>query len=243
MYGSRARIGLIVPSSNTVCEPEMSALCPEGVSAYATRIAFEPTLAGLQRMKTHVERASSELSSESICQILVFCCTVGSLLGGVATEKEMTGLMEKTAGIPAITTGSSVIAAFEALGLENIAVATPYTEEINKHEKRDLEGRGYRVTRIGGYHEQVSPEALKNDMIGRLSPDVAFEMGLKVDGQENEAIFISCTNFRAIEIIHRLEQKTGKPVVTSNQAAMWHALRRLGIQDRIQGYGRLLEHC
>jgi len=243
VYGSRARIGLIVPSSNTVCEPEMSALCPEGVAAFATRIAFEPTLAGLQSMKAHVERASTELSSEDICQILVFCCTVGSLLGGVATEKEITGLMEETAGIPAITTGSSVIAAFEALGLEKIAVATPYTQEINKHEKKDLESRGYRVTRIRGYHEHVSPEALRNDMIGRLSPDVAFEMGLKVDGHDNEAIFISCTNFRAIEIIQKLEQKTGKPVVTSNQAAMWHALRRLGIKNRIQGYGRLLEHC
>jgi maleate isomerase len=241
MYGYRARIGLIVPSSNTVCEQEMSALCPEGVATYATRIAFEPTIAGLRAMKTHVERASMELSSEGICQILVFCCTVGSLLGGVATEKEIIRLMEETAGIPAITTGSSVIAAFEALGIKRIAVATPYTQEINKYEKEDLEKRGYRITQIRGYHEHVSPEALRNEMIGRLFPDVAFEMGLMVDGHDNEAVFISCTNFRAIEIIQKLEQKTGKQVVTSNQAAMWHALRRLEIEDRIQGYGRLLE--
>ena len=232
---------MIVPSSNTVCEPEMSALCPEGVAVYATRVAFEPTLAGLRAMKAHVERASMELSSEGICQILVFCCTVGSLLGGVTTEKEITGLMEETAGIPAITTGSSVMAAFETLGVRKIAVATPYTQEINKHEKADLESRGYKVTCIRGYHEHVAPEALRNDMIGRLPPDAALEMGGAVDGQENEAVFISCTNFRAIEIIQKLEGKTGKPVVTSNQAAMWHALRRLGIKDPIQGYGRLLE--
>jgi maleate isomerase len=232
---------LIVPSSNTVCEPEMSALCPEGVAAYATRIVFEPTITGLQAMKAHVERAAMELSSEGICQVLVFCCTVGSLLGGAATEQEIVGIMEETAGIPAITTGSSVIAAFEALGVGKIAVATPYTQEINKYEKEDLEKRGYRITQIRGYHEHVPPEALRNDMIGRLSPDVAYEMGLKVDGQDTEGVLISCTNFRAIEIIQKLEQEIGKPVVTSNQAAMWHALRRLGIKDRIQEYGRLLE--
>lgn len=233
---------MIVPSSNTVCEPEMCALCPEGVAAYATRIAFEPTLAGLRAMKSHVERAAMELSSEGICQILVFCCTVGSLLGGVSGEKEMVGLMEETAGIPATTTGSSVIAAFEALGVGTIAVATPYTQEINGREKEDLEGRGYRVTCIRGYHERVAPEELRNDMIGRLSPDAAFEMGLAVNGPDNEAVFISCTNLRAIEAIQRLERETGKPVVTSNQAAMWHALRRLGIKDKIPGYGRLLDH-
>jgi maleate cis-trans isomerase len=64
-------------------------------------------------------------------------------------------------------------------------------------------------------------------------------LALDVTSEENEAIFISCTNLRAIEIIQLLEQETGKPVITSNQAAMWHALRRLGINDAIEGYGRL----
>jgi maleate isomerase len=67
MYGHRARMGLIVPSSNTVCEQEVAALCPDGVAAYTARILFEPTMIGLRAMKNHVERASLELSSEGIC--------------------------------------------------------------------------------------------------------------------------------------------------------------------------------
>jgi len=51
MYGQRARIGLIVPSSNTVCEQEVAALCPEGATAYATMISFEPNITGLQAME------------------------------------------------------------------------------------------------------------------------------------------------------------------------------------------------
>ena len=241
MYGYRARIGLIVPSSNTVCEQEVATLCPEGVAAYAARVLFEPTLDGLRAMKNHVERTSLELSSEGICQIIAFCCTVGSMLGGYEGEKEILRLIEKTSGIPAITTTTAVSAAFDVLNVKRLAVATPYTSEINRSETENLELRGIHVTEIEGYHESLAPHELKNDMIGRLLPQTAYEMGLKVNGKDNQAIFISCTNFRAIEIIESLERKTGKPVISSNQATLWYALRKLGIRDSIKGYGRLLE--
>jgi maleate isomerase len=241
MYGYRARIGLIVPSSNTVCEQEVAALCPEGVAAYATRILFAPTMDGLRAMKNHVERASLELSSEGICRIIAFCCTVGSMLGGGVAEKEILHLIEKTAGTPAITTATAVHAAFEALHVNRVAVATPYTWEINRSEKESLELRGICVTDIQGYHESLAPHELRNDMIGRLTPEDAYAMARKVNGRDNEAIFISCTNFRAIEIIEALERETGKPVVSSNQATLWCALRKIGLKDSIKGFGKLLE--
>ena len=240
MYGYRARIGLIVPSSNTVCEPEMARLCPEGVATYSTRVLFRPTLQGLQEMTDHVERASLELSSEGICQIIAFCCTVASLMGGRVAEKEMIDRIEQRANTPAITTGTAVKAAFDTLRVKKIAVATPYTGEINRSEKEGLEKQGYQVTKILGFHERMGPEELKNEMIGRLSPEIAYEMGQKVTGKENEAIFLSCTNFRTLEVIQKLEDETGKPVVSSNQATLWYALRRLGLQDRVKGCGRLL---
>jgi maleate isomerase len=241
MYGHRARIGLIVPSSNTVCEQEAARLCPAGVATYATRILFEPTMTGLWAMRTHVERASLELSSEGICQIIAFCCTVGSMLGGTEGEREMVDLIEKSTHVPAITTTTAVSAALDVLNVKRLAVATPYTSEINRSEMENLELRGIHVTEIEGYHESLAPHELKNDMIGRLLPQTAYEMGMKVNGKDNQAIFISCTNFRAIEIIESLERRTGKPVISSNQATLWYALRKLGIRDSIKGYGRLLE--
>jgi maleate isomerase len=242
MYGHRARMGLIVPSSNTVCEQEVAALCPDGVAAYTARILFEPTMIGLRAMKNHVERASLELSSEGICRIIAFCCTVGSMLEGYEAEKEILRLIEKASGTPAITTATAVSAALDVLHIKRVAVATPYTSEINRKEKESLELRGIHVTDIKGYHESLAPHELKNDRIGRLLPQKAYEMGLRVNGKDNQAIFISCTNFRAIEIIECLERQTGKPVISSNQATLWHALRKLGIEDSIKGFGRLLEH-
>ncbi len=241
MYGHRARIGLIVPSSNTVCEPEMRILSPEGVTTYTTRILFEPTMQGLRAMKAHIERASLELSSEGISQIILFCCTIGSMIGGVDYDREIIDLIEKTTNTTAVTTTTAVKTALDALKIRRVAIATPYTLETTRYEKEWFEQQGYRATKIMGYHETVSPRIFKNEMIGRLYPEVAYELGLKVNGNENEAIFISCTNFRTIEIIQKLEEETQKPVISSNQATMWYALRRLGIKDSIRGYGRLLE--
>jgi maleate isomerase len=241
MYGYRARIGLIVPSSNTTCEPEMARLCPEGVVPYATRILFEPSLQGLRAMKKEIERASRELSSEGISQIIAFCCTVGSLMEGTEGEEEIIKLIEKSSHTPAITTATAVKAAFTSLGVKRVAIATPYTAEINRCEKERMEQMGYHVTAMLGYHEDVPPETFRNEMIGRLLPEVAYEMGMSVDGVENEAVFLSCTNFRTIEILGRLETRIGKPVISSNQATLWHALRKMGLKDSIKGYGRLLE--
>lgn len=147
MYGYRARIGLIVPSSNSVCEPEMAKLCPQGVAVYATRIPFEPALEGLKRMKDHVERASLELSSEGICQIIAFCCTVGSLMDGAKIEKEIIALIEKKANTPGITTATAVKASFDALGVRKIAVATPTQRKRTGVRKKDWRRRGIALQR------------------------------------------------------------------------------------------------
>ena len=241
MYGQRGRIGLIVPSSNTVCEPEMAALCPPGVATYATRILFEPTLEGLKAMKDHVGRAAAELSSEGVSHVIAFCCTVGSMIGGSDHDVDIIRLIEEKTGVPAVTTTTALKAALNALGVSRIAVATPYTLEIDELEKSLLENMGYEVTELKGYHEHVDPKAFKNDMIGRLGPEIAYELALSVDGPRNEALFISCTNFRAVDVIQRLEDKTGKPVLSSNQVTMWHSLCKLGIHDGLKGYGRLFD--
>lgn len=240
-YGHRARLGLIVPASNTVCEPEMARLSPTGVNTYATRILFSPTVEDLKGMKNRVQIAAQALSSENISHLIAFCCTVGSLIDGSLGESEIIAAIEQEAHVQAITTATAVKAAFDALHVRRLALATPYTREINSHEKYALEQAGYEITSIAGYHDDVSPEMFKNSMIGNLPAEAAFKLGVRVNNPDAEAIFISCTNFRTLDIIEKLESATGKPVISSNQATMWFALRSLGLKDRISGYGRLFK--
>lgn len=242
MYGWRGRIGLINSANNTVLEPEFAAILPEGVNSYCTRIAFRPTISGLKAMINHVEEAAGLLSSEGICDLIVFGCTMGSMIGGVGYDKELISIIERVAKVPAITITTAVLAAFEALGVRRIAIATPYTKDIGETQRTVLTDSGYQVTEIKNYHEDVPPEEFTNEMIGRLSPAITYRLARAVDNNRAQAIFITCANFRANEIIDLLEQDTGKPVITSNQASAWLALRRMGIRDSIKGFGRLLEN-
>ena len=84
-------------------------------------------------------------------------------------------------------------------------------------------------------------EALDNYGQGELDPDAVFDLGLAADHPEAQALVLSCTDMRSVEIIARLEEATGKPVVTSNQAMMFQAMQLAGIGEGLAGYGRLLE--
>jgi maleate cis-trans isomerase len=74
-----------------------------------------------------------------------------------------------------------------------------------------------------------------------LTPDAVFDLGMGANHPQAEAIVLSCTDMRSVETIARLEQATGKPVVTSNQAMMFEALHQLGLKDAPEGFGALFE--
>jgi maleate isomerase len=115
-----------------------------------------------------------------------------------------------------------------------VSVVTPYTDEINEGLTTFLTAHGFDVLSMAG--QQIVP----NVEIGAQAPEtiVAFAKA-NLDPAAN-GLFLSCTNWRAMEVAERLERETGKPVVTSNQATLWAALRALGVAMSVDGYGSLL---
>jgi maleate cis-trans isomerase len=105
---------------------------------------------------------------------------------------------------------------------------------LNEIERRFFTESGFRVAAVAGL--QCPTDAA----IGRLGPRDAIELVARIDRPKADAIFISCTNFHCLEAIAEIEATHGKPVVTSNQAGAWLALRQIGIADPVPGYGRLL---
>jgi maleate isomerase len=239
VYGWRARIGLIVPSSNTTMEPEFWRMAPEGVSVHTSRVRLsEVTPEALRLMASEAVRAAEELATADV-NVIVYGCTSGSLLEGVEWEERLRREIRERAGVEAITTAQAVVEALRALGVRRVAVATPYIDEINSRERSFLERSGFSVVRIRGLG------IVRNTDIGRQPPWVAYRLAKEVAreaGRSADGVFISCTNFRTIEVIELLEAELQLPVVSSNTASMWLALRTLGIRDRLS-YGRLLrEH-
>lgn len=234
MYGWRRRLGLIVPSSNTTMESELWRLSPPGVSVHTARVRLlRVSVEELGKMVDDAARAADDLSTAGV-DIVIFGCTTGSLLEGPEWEKRLRERIEKASGVKAITAAQAVVESLRALEVRRVAVATPYAEELNAREKAFLESEGLRVVRIRGLGMTSNME------IGKQPPWVAYRLALEATrGTDADGVFISCTNFRTIEVVDALEEELGLPVVTSNTASLWLALRIVGIRDSID-CGRLL---
>jgi maleate isomerase len=238
MYGTRGRIGLITLATDTSVLPEYLLAMPEGVAVYPAPIVLprgEVTPVALAEMLEgeQLERAA-ELLVWADVDTIVFACTTGSLVHGVGWDRKLIERIEGASGKPATTTTTAVLAALRAVGASTLAVATPYIDELNVIERRFLEESGFRVSGIAGLACATDRE------IGRLEPADALALAERVDTPDADAIFVSCTNFHCLPVIAHLECALGKPVITSNLAGAWAALRRIGVDDALSGYGQLL---
>ncbi|WP_297464551.1 maleate cis-trans isomerase [Thermococcus sp.] len=233
MYGWRGRLGLIVPSSNTTMEMELHTFLPVGVSLHTARVPLRNVNEEeLVKMNALAVDAAKLLRDAGVEQIL-YGCTSGSLIGGKDYEKELEAKIESEVNVPVVSTSTAVIEALKILDAQSILVITPYTDGINQREKEFLEANEFEVLDIRGLGIE------DNTRIGKLEPHEAYRLAKASFIDEADAIFISCTNWRTFEIIEILEDDLGVPVVTSNQASLWLALREMDVMERIPELGRL----
>jgi maleate isomerase len=238
MYGRRGRIGLITLASDSSVLPEYASLMPDSVAVYAAPIVLprgEVNAGALAEMLEgdQLERAA-ELLIWTDVDIIVFACTTGSLVHGVGWDREVAARIARASGRDATTTTTAVLDALRAVGATSLALATPYLDELNAIERQFLEESGFAVANIAGLGCATDAE------IGQLEPGDAVSLVERGDTPEADAVFISCTNFHCLPTIASLERQLGKPVVTSNLAGAWNALRLIGVDDPIPGYGELL---
>jgi maleate isomerase len=239
MYGWRAVIGVIDLATSATILHEYYQVVPPGVVPISSRLVLpgaQTTEAALLAMteSTDLEAAAEQLAWARP-RIIAFACTTGSLIKGPGWDKVLCDRMESRTGVPATTTSTAVLAAFEALGVRRLGIATPYLDELNRRECDFFQALGYEVRAIRGLGIRDDRE------IGAQSPETAYRLAREVDGPDVDCLFVSCTNFPALPVVAALEADTGKPVVTSNQATIWHTLRRAGVGEPLRGFGRLLE--
>lgn len=236
--GWRAQLGYIVIATDRVIERDICLLAPQGVDVHFARIRSvdECTVDTLFAMEKELADAASRLLPECKLDVICFACTAGSAVIG---EKRV--IAELTRGAPhakhATTLVGSVMQALNALNVKKIVVAAPYLDEINTIEAKYLQDNGFEILDFQGLNLLLDTD------IGRIEPDFIMEYAQRIDCKEAEAIFISCAALRTLDIIDCLEKKISKPVVTSNQAMFWNTLRLAGIEDKIEGYGKLLCLC
>ena len=235
MFGWRGRIGLLVPSVNTVVEPEGCALLPDGFSVFATRMRNSRSDADdMAQMCAHVDRGVDELLSARV-DAIAFACTAGSFFEGADGEEALRERLRGGSDIAAVTTAGAVAGGLRALGAQRVAMVTPYIPELNNLEVTFLRDWGFDVV------SQAGMGILTAFDIGVVPLEETYRFAREHVAPDADALFISCTNLRTLDVIQALEEDLGMPVVTSNQATYWQCLRDLGHTAAIPGYGRLFE--
>ena len=240
----KKRIGLLTPAGNTTIEDDFARWMPDSLQLHVNRLFTGPPsnpkspeslLTGLQEMGDAVEEPARWLGTAEV-DVIAFGCTGGSFLNGPGYDKEITKRISAAAGgVRAVAAAGAVADALNELGVRRIAVCTPYPEELNQRLRTFYTTAGFDIVSFAyeddGILQGTAAEAR----------ETALRMAVGVDTQEAEAILISCTAFEgAGESIELIEEITGKPVVTSNQATFWACLRALGVSEHIPGAGRLM---
>jgi maleate isomerase len=236
MYGWKARVGLIIPSTNTVNESEFARYLPDGVSLHTSRMLLEggADAESLAEMEEYEEQCARLLGTAEV-NAVAYGCTTGSLIEGPEYDHELEEHLSDIAGAPVVATSAALKRAAEALGLDSLSIATPYVDQLNEMEEEHFEELGFDVTAVEGLGIGEPTN------LGRQHPTDAYEIARRADRPDADGLMISCTDFRTLEVIEDLEADLGKPVISSNSATMWNVLREVGVDHTELPFGTLFE--
>ncbi len=235
IIGSRARIGLVVLATDYTIEHEMRMLVNlPGVDIYHARIANSPNISpvSLRAMEPLITATAELILPGDTLDVLAYACTSASIVLGTSTVAK-----NLNAAKPEAKTTNPAFAAFEAfaaLGAKRIAVLTPYSKNVNAIVQNSLEDVGFDVPVFGSFNEPHDPTVAAID-----SQSLKTGIARITEGQDVDAIFISCTSVRIVADVAAIETELDIPVTSSNHALAWHCLRLAGIDDKQPELGRL----
>jgi maleate isomerase len=228
-----ARVGLIIPSSNRMVEQEMVPAFPPGVTAHVTRLRMTgANHVAFDRLLPMIEEAACALV-DARCGAVAFHCTANSTEGGAAGERDILAALARAGAPQATTTITAIARALDAFDARRIVLLTPYSAATTEHEAEFLRLAGYEVIAAHGFALAGS------DAYCAAPPAFWRDRALAAAQPETDAYLISCANIAVFGVIEELEAKLRRPVVTSNQAVIWDALRLIGWQDWRRCPGRL----
>ena len=232
-YGSRAKLGYLIPSVNLASECQFPAMAPEGVSLHFTRLKLVSANEDeLRAMADGLELAVELLKDAGVTSITFHCTAVTTFAPGM--DEQLIQRIKRASGLPATATGRAIVTALNTLKARKIVLITPYPMHVNLKEEAFLRANGFDV--LTNWAEGISnglemfatePHVWKRRTLEHRRPDA-------------DAYFISCAQIKSPEVVEELERELGRPVITSNTAAFWHSLRLSGVEDRIEGFGQLL---
>ena len=224
-YRVAQRVGLIVPSTNTVMEPDLYRHLPKYATVHTARMLLEGSVtiaAEEQMLDVHLPECARQIATLRP-DVVVFGCTSAGALRGPAYEQELADQLTQTTGAATVTIMGAVAAELRRIQPQSVAVLTPYSQEINDTIKASLETSGFPVSHIAGMDIQGAFN------IAAVTPEqILAYVREQLAGVAADCLFVSCANLRSVEVLDELRKTARRPVVTSNQAVLESVKQALG---------------
>jgi len=230
----RPRLGLLVLREDETIEADFRRLLPiDGVRLYQSRLPSPAAITAetLPRMEAALPAAAALLPDAAPIDVIGYACTSGAAaIGEAAVARLITG---PHPGAKATTPLTALKAACKALGVARLGVVSPYVAEVSQSLVEAIERGGIAVSAFGSFDQKM------DRLVARIARPSILAAILAVGGGDCEAVFASCTNLRAVEVLAEAQARLGKPVLASNQVLAWHMLRLAGLADEIPQLGAL----
>ena len=219
----RAKLGLLIPSANTMLERDAQAHLPPGVTAHFSRMWL--TVDNVEQLAAlfNLAPAAAELLAHAHVDAIAFGCTTGSLDGGLGYDRRIIEAVEEVTGIPTTTTATAVVDSLAAAGARTVALVSPYEPWLNDKVVHFLRESGFDVEGVFGFGLPDPAD------IAAVTPEQIVDAVRLVDTDRADAVLISCTTFRGLDAVALLGDTLGKPVLSSNQVTFRKLLDMVGV--------------
>ena len=234
---SNPKVGLLALSSDLTIERDFNSICHKlPLDVFVNRIHNENPLTkeNLLKMYEQIESITEKILPGEKINTVAYACTSGTIAIGEDRVKEKIQLAKPNCYVT--TPISSAIKAFKKMNVKKIAVFTPYPESVNKTIYEYFNNKSINIISLSTFNLDLDTD------IARVDSNYLLETLTKLNLNDADALFVSCTALPALEILDKVEKKLKKPVFSSNQTLIWDAIRSVGYNSFIEGYGSLFKN-
>ena len=232
--GINSKVGLIALSTDFMIEKDFKKIIENmNIDLFVNRIrSYYPlTKENLIKMGENVTEVSKDILPDEKLDCVVYGCTSGTIASGYDSIKNKINLAKPEARV--VTPSSAAVNALRKMNVKKVSIFTPYSEKLNNDVVDYFKKENFIVTSNSYF------DILYDNDIAKVDPDYLFEVITKMDLGEAEAVFLSCTNLPALNIVDKLEKKLNKIVLSSNQVLIWDTLQNIKKAKPVNGFGKL----
>ena len=232
--GINSKVGLIALSTDFMIEKDFKKIIENmNIDLFVNRIrSYYPlTKENLIKMAENVTEVSKDILPDEKLDCVVYGCTSGTIASGYDLIKNKINLVKPETKV--VTPSSAAVKALRKMNVKKVSIFTPYSEKLNNDVVDYFKKENFIVTSNSYF------DILYDNDIAKVDPDYLFEVITKMDLGEAEAVFLSCTNLPALNIVDKLEKKLNKIVLSSNQVLIWDTLQNIKKTEPVNGFGKL----